>query len=107
MKAFFFDIPDNNWWWSCRAEYERGQIIIYRDKITGEGKPHAFLLRKFILDLEAAKIPADSSEVFTAEQAGVVFKASPNNSHGYMYMVAYEPETLCDKADKMLDELKQ
>ncbi len=95
MQKFFFEIPDNvNWWWSCRAEYYDESVAVYQDKIQGEGDPDVVAIKSCIAELEAMRLPANSSKIVTIDKPGMVFKASPNNSYGYMYMVAYESKNI-------------
>ena len=89
--------------WEARANYKAGYIDLVHDRQSWTGKRTKArkALAAWINGVGLAGIrevcretylPGDSAKTVTFSEGGFVLKASPRQSYGYLYLVAYKEE---------------
>tara|TARA_Y100001972_G_scaffold86808_1_gene106192 strand:+ start:129 stop:446 length:318 start_codon:yes stop_codon:yes gene_type:complete len=90
--------------WDARAIYKAGHVDLLHDRQSWTGDKRtrarkallAWLngvgLRKIKETVKEAYLPSDSAETVAYREGGFVIKASPRQSYGYLYLVAYKEE---------------
>ena len=89
--------------WDARAIYKAGHVDLVHDRQSWTGKRTKArkALAAWINGVGLAGIrevcretylPSDSAETVSFREGGFVIKASPRQSYGYLYLVAYKEE---------------
>ena len=90
--------------WEARANYKAGYIDLVHDRQSWTGDKRTKARKALLAWLNGVGLSgirevcretyllADSAETVAYREGGFVIKASPRQSYGYLYLVAYKEE---------------